>query len=180
MEENLSKIKAIIGLGNPDPQYLDTYHNAGYEIINSLANQKELEESYKDFCYSKDNQIILAKTLTFMNQSGSAVKNIVKFFDLTPEEIMIVHDDSDLEIGSQKISFGRNSAGHKGVQSIIDHLKTKDFWRFRIGIRKKTPQRAKAEEFVLKKISKINRQKIYSATELLKEKLKLKSTSFPT
>jgi len=180
MEEKFSKIKAIIGLGNPSLEYQDTYHNAGYIIIDSLLSSKKNLKEYKDFSYFKDKNYIFSKTLTFMNESGKAIKNFIDFFKLSPDEILIIHDDSDLIIGSHKISFGKNSAGHKGVESIIKTLKTKDFWRLRIGIRKDESKRAKAEKFVLKKISKINLKKVYSTADLLKEKLKLKSTSLPT
>ena len=98
-----------------------------------------------------------------MNESGRAISAAIKYFKIKPEEILIVHDDSDIEIGKYKISFGRGSAGHNGVESIIKSLKTKDFWRLRIGIRPNIRinqskisinQRLKASAFVLKKISK--------------------------
>ena len=105
-----------------------------------------------------------------MNESGKFVKKALQKYQIKPEEILITHDDSDIEIGKYKISFGRGSAGHNGVESIIKALKTKNFWRLRVGIRKKTglpadlsakAQRATAEarqvkagEIVLKKISK--------------------------
>ncbi len=96
-----------------------------------------------------------------MNESGKAVKEAMKYFKIKPEEILIVHDDSDIELGKYKISFGRGSAGHNGVQSIINNLKTKNFWRLRIGVRPTTNNRRpttqiKAGDFVLKKISKKN------------------------
>ncbi len=95
-----------------------------------------------------------------MNESGGFVKKIVKKNNVKPEELLIIHDDSDIKMGEYKLSFGRSSAGHRGVQSIIDSLKTKNFWRLRIGIGHgptRTPHglvRKKASEIVLKKISK--------------------------
>lgn len=88
-----------------------------------------------------------------MNQSGNFVKAALKKYKIKPEEILIAHDDSDIELGKYKISFGRGSAGHNGVQSIIDALKTKNFWRLRIGIGCELT-RTKAIDLVLKKINK--------------------------
>lgn len=91
-----------------------------------------------------------------MNESGSAVKNSLKYFKTSPDELLIIHDDSDILIGEYKLSFERGSGGHKGIESIIKHLKTNKFWRIRIGIRppsRSGTPRKKAEEFVLKNIS---------------------------
>ena len=89
-----------------------------------------------------------------MNRSGAFVEKTLNKHKIKPEELIVVHDDSDIELGKYKISFGRGSAGHNGVQSIINTLKTKDFWRLRIGIGKISDQKTKAEEFVLKKSPK--------------------------
>ena len=158
-------VKIIIGLGNPDKEYANTYHNAGAlfidyllenrksKIENQSASRRTKFKNGKYLNYLKNNEIILIKPKTFMNESGKAVLEAKKYFKAKPEEILIVHDDSDIEIGKYKISFDRGSAGHNGVESIIKSLKTKNFWRLRIGIR---PQKSKqkAEKFVLKKISK--------------------------
>ncbi len=136
----------IVGLGNPDKKYENTYHNAGFLFIDYLVSKNSVNSK-------------LLKSDVFMNQSGSFVKKALKKYKTKPEELLIVHDDSDIELGKYKISFGRSSAGHKGVESIIESLKTKNFWRLRIGVRKtpsiknQTP-RKKAIEFVLKAITK--------------------------
>jgi len=134
------KVKLIVGLGNPDKQYENTYHNVGFLAVDYLKYQM-VNSKHK-----------IEKSEVFMNQSGNFVRKALKKYKIKPEELMIIHDDSDIELGKCKISFGRGSAGHKGVQSIIDALATKDFWRLRIGIRK--DQRAKASQLVLKKIGK--------------------------
>ena len=141
------KPRLIIGLGNPGKEYEKTYHNAGFLFVDYLINSQLPITNYK-----------LLKTDVYMNQSGNFVKKTLKKYKIKPEEILIVHDDSDIELGKYKISFGRGSAGHNGVQSIIDALKTKNFWRLRIGIRKVSSikyqvSRKKASELVLKKIS---------------------------
>lgn len=143
------KPRLIIGLGNPGKEYEKTYHNAGFLFVDYLINSQLPITNYK-----------LLKTDVYMNQSGNFVKKTLKKYKIKPEEILIVHDDSDIELGKYKISFGRGSAGHNGVQSIIDALKTKNFWRLRIGIGRRLTRtsreltRKKARDFVLKKIGK--------------------------
>ena len=90
-----------------------------------------------------------------MNESGGAIKQALTYLKLKPEQIAVVHDDSDMTIGNYKISFDQSSGGHKGIQSTINSLKTQKFWRIKIGIRPVNEKvRQKAEEFVLKGISK--------------------------
>ena len=132
----------IIGLGNPGIKYNSTRHNIGFRIIDAFAKENNVPE----FRLSKKhnaliskfiinrNKIILAKPQTFMNNSGKAVKSMIDYLSLTTNNIIVVHDDIDIKIGEIKISKNRGSAGHKGVQSIIDEIKTKDFTRVRAGI----------------------------------------------
>jgi len=148
MNFKTQNLKLIIGLGNPSEKYQNTYHSVGLLFINYLKEK-----------LPKPNFYILASN-TFMNLSGDFVKSALKKYNLKPDQILIVHDDADIEIGKYKLSFAKNSAGHKGVDSVIKSLKTKNFWRLRIGIRPliqinylKTKKREKAETFVLKKIS---------------------------
>jgi len=108
----------------------------------------------KLFFYAKSGELTFVRPLTFMNVSGAAVREAARKFNVLPEHIIVLHDDSDLPLGDRKISFGGGSAGHKGVQSVIDHLHTEDFSRVRIGIR--DPQeraRKKAGDFVLHSIT---------------------------
>ena len=101
-----------------------------------------------------------------MNNSGKFVVKAAKKAGAKPEEILIAHDDSDLEIGKYKIDFGRGAGGHHGIESIQKHLKTNDFWRLRIGIRPANETvRQKAEEFVLKKISSNDKKILGSVFE---------------
>lgn len=142
MDFSPSKIKLIIGLGNPDKQYENTYHNVGHLFVDKLTT---------------DDKRLTTKSDVYMNESGKFVAKAAKKTSAKPEEILIAHDDSDLEIGKYKIDFGRGAAGHHGIESIQQHLKTNDFWRVRIGIRPANEEvRQKAEEFVLKKISAAN------------------------
>ncbi|MFA5172828.1 MAG: aminoacyl-tRNA hydrolase [Candidatus Paceibacterota bacterium] len=179
--DELNKIKLIFALGNPKEEFLKTFHNSGFIILDSLLKEKENDKfkSSGDFSFLKESGFVFAKSSVYMNESGQAVLKAVKFFKLKPENLLLLHDDSDLELGKIKISFGKNSAGHKGVESVIKSLKTKNFWRARIGIRKNSAIRKKAEDFVLKKISESDFEKLYLVSALLKEKLKLNSTSGP-
>lgn len=175
MDFQSKSIKLIIGLGNPGQEYENTYHNAGNKFVDFLKDKIVGEDiSYKKekgFEYVKIGSLVLAKTLVFMNESGLAVKKAAIFAKVKPEEVLVVHDDSDLNIGNQKISLNRGTGGHKGIESIAQNLKTKNFWRLRIGIRPEEKNRSKAGSFVLKNISNANLRKIEDLFEkIIKEK----------
>jgi len=141
--------KLIIGLGNPGEEYINTRHNIGFIFIDQLS--KQLKSS--SFKYEKSQ--------AFMNKSGEAVLALSKFYKIKPENILVVHDDIDILWSNFKFSFSRSSAGHKGVESIIKALKTKNFWRLRIGIQpvrqaqgKPTlKKRVSADKIILKKFT---------------------------
>lgn len=151
-------MKIIVGLGNPLKKYQSTPHNLGFFVLENYqkkANFSPWEKKEKLLGeLSFKEEVILFKPLTFMNQSGKAVKKILKFFKVPSQNLLIIHDDADLALSCYKLQFGRGSAGHLGVASIIKALKTKNFWRLRIGIRPaKEEKRKKAGELVLKKFS---------------------------
>lgn len=155
----------IIGLGNPGENFLHTRHNIGFRIVKYLQKNypfKELSEQKKYLTSvggNGKNKIVLALPLTFVNKSGEAVKEIIKNYPVNKKlknssqksflPVIAVHDDSDLPVGKVKISIGKSSGGHKGVESIIKSLKSKDFIRFRIGIQPIKGKRKKAEQIVL-------------------------------
>ena len=149
-------MKLIIGLGNPGEEYKKTRHNAGFLTMDKIADDFQFPVSSSKFNAEisqgiiANEKTILAKPQTFMNNSGQAVKAILDYYKIKSEDIIIIHDDLDIPLGEYKISKNKNSGGHKGVQSIIDYLGTKDFTRIRIGIaieNKKTP----TEKFVLER-----------------------------
>lgn len=160
MKKSINKI-LIVGLGNPLKIYQNTRHNSGilflewlkdhFQIQDFKINKKILAEI--SILKKDEKTIILAKPTVFMNNSGEAVRKLKNFFKIKNQEIVVAHDDSDLKIGDFKIHFKRGSAGHKGVESIINHLKTNEFYRIRIGIRPEKLKKAKAENFVLKNLS---------------------------
>ena len=129
-------MKLLFGIGNPGAEYEGTRHNVG------AAFAKFTDGHISD---------------VFVNHSGLAVKNLKAKLKAKNEDIIIAHDDLDIEFGKFKLSFDRNSAGHKGVQSIIDALKTKKFWRLRIGIANAKLKNARAagkvSDFVLSKFT---------------------------
>ncbi|MBI2506822.1 MAG: aminoacyl-tRNA hydrolase [Candidatus Colwellbacteria bacterium] len=179
------EIKLLIGLGNPGPEYESTYHNVGHLFIDSLAGETIKFKRGKQFEYidgkaqiAKGKEPVLIKSLNFMNQSGEAVAAAKKHFKVKSQEILIVHDDSDIALGRFKLSFGRGSAGHQGVESIIKSLKTNRFHRLRIGIRPPikanlpaVARRAKAGELVLRKISAADRETLKKLFEEIKASL---------
>lgn len=132
----------IVGLGNPGEKYEKTRHNAGRTVLRCFAKQHNFPEwefdKYRNALISEGDVESVRATLvlpeTFMNKSGFSVKKNTKDEDSVEERLIIVHDDMDLPIGSLKISHSRGSAGHRGVDSIIDALGTNDFTRVRIGI----------------------------------------------
>lgn len=152
----------IIGLGNPGRKFKRTRHNLGFRVIEKFAKENDFPnfKFVKRFTASiskgeiDHKRIILANPQTFMNESGKAAKKLISNFKLQIANLWIVHDDLDLPLGKIRISKGRGSAGHKGVQSIIDELKIKNFIRFRIGIKNKELSVRDIEKFVLEKFTK--------------------------
>jgi PTH1 family peptidyl-tRNA hydrolase len=169
-------MKVIVGLGNPGKKFERTRHNLGFMVIESLKSEFK---HFSDWKKSKkllskisegkidSERVILVKPQTFMNDSGKAVKSLIRNFLLnkTMTELskclFVIHDDIDIPLGKIKISVDRGSAGHKGVQSIIDEIGTKNFVRFRIGIKpnskfkmQNAKLKFKIQNFVLEKFNK--------------------------
>ena len=136
-------MRLIVGLGNPGEKYINTRHNLGFLVIDKIAEKENiilrLENEFKsengDFG-SLEDRVKLVKPQTFMNNSGEAVSKLKNYYKIDSEDIWVIHDDIDLESGKVKIVLGGGSAGHKGVQSIIDQLGTDQFWRIRVGVGK--------------------------------------------
>ena len=156
----------IVGLGNPGKKFEKTRHNVGFWVVEEFFREKRKANFFSDFKFKKklkslisegkinNEKIILAKPQTFMNLSGQAAKLLADHFSIDKRKIFVIHDDIDLPLGKIKISFSRGAAGHKGVQSIIEKLGTKDFVRFRIGIQPKTRRPKNLNGFVLQKFGR--------------------------
>lgn len=136
-----SPIKLIVGLGNPGPEYERTRHNAGFwfaedvahEIGGSFASEKKFFGQIARGA-GASSEVRVIKPQTFMNLSGQSVAAVAKFYDITPESILVAHDELDLDPGDIKFKFGGGHAGHNGLRDIQAKLGTGDYWRLRIGI----------------------------------------------
>ncbi len=133
----------IVGLGNPDNKLLKTRHNIGFWFIDSLAQhlnvtfKDNIKKGFYDAEYkSEQNNLKLLKPMTFINDSGTPLKNFIKNTNIEPPHIIVAYDDLDLEAGKIRLKFSGGSGGHNGIKNIVDKLGTKDFWRLKIGIGK--------------------------------------------
>jgi PTH1 family peptidyl-tRNA hydrolase len=143
-------MKLVVGLGNPGEKYENTRHNLGFDVVSHFlqstkqagkttwSTEKKLKSDLASFEWEKKNgekeKVLLIKPLTYMNNSGMAVRLIADYYKIDPESIWIVYDELDLPVGSLKIRQGGSGAGHHGIESIIESLGTDKFWRFRLGI----------------------------------------------
>lgn len=164
-------MKLIIGIGNPDEEYQNTRHNVGFMFLDYLAKKIDandfVEDKKMNALVSKSKidktPVILAKPLCYVNKSGEVTAKLAKFHKIKPADIIVVQDDLDIEFGSFKNSFEKNSGGHKGIESIIKSLKTNKFYRLRIGTAVRALQKAREQsekkrdafvmDFVLAKFS---------------------------
>lgn len=134
----------IVGLGNPGPEYEETKHNVGFWLIDSFAKRHGISLSEKRgrarvgqgrlTLPSGEIDLILVQPQTFMNRSGRSVQSLLRFFGISPSEMIVVYDDLDLPCGRIRIRTKGSAGGHRGVASIIDEIGTDEFIRFRIGI----------------------------------------------
>ena len=131
-------IRLIVGLGNPGNEYAQTRHNAGFWLVDQLARgQLRRETRFAAFACktSISNQDVwLLQPQTFMNRSGQSVAALANFYKITPESILVVHDELDLNPGTAKLKKGGSSGGHNGLKDIDRSLGTRDYWRLRLGI----------------------------------------------
>ena len=149
-------MKVVVGLGNPGEKYAKNRHNVGFmvidEILKTYVASPHASKKLQAILYVLDKNRLLVKLQTFMNASGKAVNRVVNFYKVKPQGLLVVHDDVDLEFGEIKHQFGRGSAGHKGVESVIDALGSDQFNRVRVGIgRPSTP--IEIEDWVLRNFS---------------------------
>jgi len=133
-------MKLIVGLGNPGDQYTDTRHNIGYMVVDHLSHElgQQVAVWQKDTknkaMVVRVGDVLLVKPLTYMNNSGVAVKSLVDFYKLKPVDVWVIHDDIDLPLGKIRIRQKGGTAGHNGVASILELLASDQFVRFRMGI----------------------------------------------
>jgi PTH1 family peptidyl-tRNA hydrolase len=172
----------VVGLGNPGPQYATTRHNLGFLVADILSDRigsgfKVHKKSGADVATGRlgGRSVVLAKPRCYMNESGRQIGPLAKFYSVPPGDIVVIHDELDLEFGFIRLKFGGGEGGHNGVRSVANALGTKDFQRVRIGIGR-PPGRKDPAAFVLENFTAAERAEVPTiceqaadATELLIE-----------
>ena len=165
-------IKLFVGLGNPGTEYEATRHNAGFWWVDALADQLGVrlvpERAYQGLVARVNRAgaepVWLLQPMTFMNRSGASVAPLARFFKIAPEQVLVIHDELDLQPGQAKLKFGGSAAGHNGLKDIQGLLGTQDFWRLRLGIGH-PGVKAEVVNYVLKKPAPDQRDAIGKAIE---------------
>ncbi len=173
-------MKLIVGLGNPGKKYEHTRHNMGFDVVDLFGEQAQIDidkESFKGLVGRGkvfDEDIFILKPQTYMNLSGESVREIVNYFKIEIEDIIVVFDDMALEPGKIRLRLSGSSGGHKGMQNIIDNLGTQDIKRIRVGIGEPTYDTI---DYVLSKPTKEERvlidEAIVDASNAIKDILKM-------
>jgi PTH1 family peptidyl-tRNA hydrolase len=157
-------MKLIVGLGNPGPKYKGTRHNAGFMVVDKLADkynirlQKEEKKALVAKERIKGEKVILAKPQTFMNESGLAVQKLASYYNIDAADVLVIYDDLDLEQGELKIKPKGGHGGHNGLRSVINCLGESSFARVRIGIGR--PEYRSVTDYVLGKFSSDERKNV--------------------
>lgn len=153
----------IVGLGNPEERYSNTRHNMGFDVINKLSKECNIEVSKSKFdaLYGmgelKGKKVILVKPQTFMNASGESIIKFKKFYKISNKNIIVTYDDIDLNIGDIRLKAKGGAGTHNGMKSVIENLNTEDFIRVRVGIG--TPKyKSEIINYVLEQIPKRERE----------------------
>jgi len=131
-------MKLIVGLGNPEKKYDNTRHNVGFMILDNYLNGEIWQEKFNALYIKKninEEVVYFIKPLTYVNLSGLALKQYVNYFNIDIKDILVIHDDLDIEIGKYKLKRNSSSGGHNGIKSIIKELNTDAFLRLKIGIK---------------------------------------------
>lgn len=164
----------IVGLGNPEEDYSNTRHNMGFHTINKLAKQYDIEVTKNKFkgLYGsgiiEGEKVILLKPQTFMNLSGESIKEMIQFYKIGIEQLIVIYDDIDIEPGSIKIRKAGGPGTHNGMKSVVNELNTQNFKRIRVGIGM-PKEKENLIEYVIGAISEEDKEKLDKGTELAKE-----------
>ena len=166
----------IVGLGNPEEEYSNTRHNMGFNTINKLAKQYNIEVNKSKFksLYGNGNiekeKVILLKPQKYMKLSGTAIKEVMDFYKINKEELIIIYDDIDIEPGIIKIRKKGGPGTHNGMKSVVNEIKTQDFTRVRVGIGMPS-NKSDLINYVIEKISKDDIEKLEEGTNKAKDAL---------
>ena len=148
----------IAGLGNPGKEYMGTRHNAGFSVIDELADKYNISvdtAKHKGLIGKgviAGQKVILVKPMTYMNNSGESVRQVMDYFKIDVEDLLVVYDDMDMPVGKLRLRQSGSAGGHNGVKSIIAHVGTQSFQRIRVGIDKHP--RIKVVDYVLGRFQK--------------------------
>lgn len=148
-------MKLIVGLGNPDKEYDKTRHNVGFMVIDNYLGSVNWSNKFNAlYCEKVINgeKIIFVKPLTYMNNSGNAVGEFVRYFNIDNKDVLVIQDDLDLNVGDYKLKMHSSSGGHNGIKSIIASLGNQDFPRLKVGIG--SVKKDEVIDYVLGKFSK--------------------------
>ena len=147
-------MKLIVGLGNPGQEYTYTRHNIGFMVIDHFTSSNNWSKKWNALYQEKiinNEKIILIKPITYMNLSGQAVKEFVTFYKISLEDILVIQDDLDLEVGMYRLKTNSSCGGHNGIKSIIECLGNNNFARLKIGI--SNNKKMDTKDYVLGKFS---------------------------
>lgn len=163
-------MKLIVGLGNPDKQYLNTFHNLGFMSVDKAAailNVEFTKEKFRALIAEKgsgENKIILAKPLTYMNLSGESVREITSFYKIDSKDVLVIYDDYDLKKGFIRIRESGSAGTHNGMRNVIKELGTENFPRVRIGFKPDAPTIVPLIDYVLSGIKEEDKPLFDEAT----------------
>ncbi|MBO4716923.1 MAG: aminoacyl-tRNA hydrolase [Spirochaetales bacterium] len=159
--------KLIVFLGNPGIQYRQTRHNAGWILCDRVTERLGLDGKWQTKFHGlfiKNGNSVLLKPQTFMNESGFSIQEASRFFNIKPQEILVVHDDIELEFGEVRMQLGGGMGGHNGLRSVRQHLGTDQFRRLRIGVGR-PPARIQVADYVLGRFTEIEEKQLQDILE---------------
>jgi PTH1 family peptidyl-tRNA hydrolase len=139
---------AIVGLGNPGDRYAGNRHNLGAMVLPSLSDARF--KSHKSGCLVAETsvvgqRVVLARPMTYMNESGQAVRKLLSWYKIPTDQLIVIHDELDIKFGDVRVKRGGGTAGHNGLKSVVGHLGSQDFLRVRVGVSRPTGRQDPAD-----------------------------------
>ena len=165
-------MKLVVGLGNPGKEYENTRHNVGFDVIDNYLSSKKIQINKNKFdglyvdTTINDEKVIFLKPQKYMNLSGEVIKEFVNFFKIDIQDILIIEDDLDTELGKIKIKYKGSSGGHNGLKDIEKNLNTKNYKRLKIGI--SNNKNIDTKDYVLGKFRKEEKEKLDKSIDICK------------
>lgn len=168
--KRVSKMKLIVGLGNPGKDYKDTRHNVGFLVLDNYLRTNDWKEKFNAMYHEvriNQEKVIFIKPLTYMNLSGDAVVKFVNYYGVKLEDILVIHDDLDLPFSTFKLKKNSSAGGHNGIKSIINRLGSQDFLRLKIGL--SHDRSIDTKNYVLGTFSKLEKEKFVDMQKIFNE-----------